>query len=770
VSDLSPTTSNPLDSSTSLPPAGIDPYAVTRRTLDLSRPDGRDGFAAWRDDEPERGGAFRQLLAMLARRRKVILATIATVLLATLLFLMLSPSVYQAITTMQVHTTPVVAGNDDDNNLPVLADLSGVTQSRSLETQLAILRSKPVQQGAIKRLSPNARAIAQKYHDINIEAVGDTDLINITARTSDKYAAAAISNGFAKEYIQLSRSKNRNQLQDATDYAERQLRTTEQSLARARDALRTYKQRNGAFDLPTQTQNLLTEIGQIEAEWREARANKASAQAEYNKLRAAVAQMPSTSVVPQEIVRSPAVTALRAQLTKLEIDRFQALEEYQPTRPEVRAIEGQIAALRSRLQREAQTEVGSWVREVNPVRQNLTQDVARLQGQVWAAEARGTALKAASIRARSQLSGLPEREQRLGILTGAVTSLEQTQKMLNDRYQGLRMTQDARVANASILFSAQEGELVSNSKTRSLLFALLLSLPLALGLAALLDWLDDRVYSEQDAKVVSRLPVLAQIPYLDNPEQQSLLQGTWETPPLNGGAQSTAIQGIPDNPALLENFRMARTSLALASGSKPISSVVVTSSLANEGKSMTSMNLAIAAAMSGERVIIVDCDLRRPSVHRLMQLPNEVGFSSVVQGTHPLSQALQDTRVPNLRALTSGPLVMNSFQMLNSPAARACLQQVLELADFVVVDSPPALVLADAQILSTMTDATLLVISTQEANRREVVRTRDLLSHSGSRPVGVILNKVVPIATARYDQYSYYGINGGQGNLSRRFS
>jgi capsular exopolysaccharide synthesis family protein len=142
----------------------------------------------------------------------------------------------------------------------------------------------------------------------------------------------------------------------------------------------------------------------------------------------------------------------------------------------------------------------------------------------------------------------------------------------------------------------------------------------------------------------------------------------------------------------------------------------------------------------------------------------------VVQGTHPLSNALQDTKVPNLRALTSGPLVMNSFQMLNSPAARACLQQVLEMADFVVVDSPPALVLADAQILSTMTDATLLVISTQEANRREVVRTRDLLSHSGSRPVGVILNKVVPIATARYDQYSYYGINGGQGNLSRRFS
>jgi succinoglycan biosynthesis transport protein ExoP len=778
VSDYS-SSPTPFDSSISpAPPQRPTPDLPTppRRTLDLSRHDGHEPLGVWREEEEVySSGALRQAWAMLLRRRKVILATLGTVVLATMAFLLLKPSVYESVATLQVHTTPVVSGDSDDSDLPVLADLSGATQSRSLETQLEILRSDAIRQRALARLSPGARAEAQKYFDTTIEAVGDTDLISITSRTYNNYASAAVSNAFCNAYIQLSREKNRGQLEDATSYLNRQRLAAQTRLVQARNALRAYKQRYGTFDLPAQTQNLLEELGQIEGEWREARANKASALAELNKLRSVAAGLPETRVVPQEIVRRPAVEAMKTQLTRLELDRLAALEEYQPDRPEVQAIEGQIRAIRQRLQQEAQTEVGSWTREVNPVRQNLSQDIAKLQGQVWAAEARGVALKASSIRARAQLAQLPEREQRMGQLTSNLNSQQQTYQMLNEKFQNLRMTQEARVANAAVLFPAQPGELESSSKARNLIFAVLLGLVLAIGLAALLDWLDDRVYSEQDAKVVSRLPVLAQIPYLENQAHQSLLQSTFDeqspstlgpgAPPNN----HAVIQALPDNPALLESFRMARTSLALASNKRPISSVLITSSLPHEGKSLTSMNLAIAAALSGERVILVDCDLRRPSIHSLLQLPNQTGLSSVVQGSSSLSQALQDTKVPNLRVLTSGPLVNNSFQLLNSPAARAALQQVMEQADFVVVDSPPALILADAQILSTMTDATLLVISSQDAGRREIVRTRELLSHNGNRPVGVILNKVNPEVTGSYDQYSYYGPNSSRNHLSRRF-
>ncbi|MDF2441487.1 MAG: polysaccharide biosynthesis transport protein [Abditibacteriota bacterium] len=767
-----------LPSATPFDAASNQSGAITRRTLDLSRT-GENGTlpAPREDDQSWDGGAFRQLLAMLKRRRKVVLSTLACVLAATLFFLIFSPAVYQSVATLQVHTAPIASSDSQSRDLPVVADLSGATQSRSLETQLAILRSNAIRQGAIARLSPGAKVEAEKYFEADIEAVGDTDLISLTTLSHNPYASAAISNSFCKEYINLSRNKNRGQIQEASNYVGRQLRTAQAELSQARNALSSYKQRNGTFDLTSESQNLLTEVGQIESEWRQARADKAGQLAELNKLRSVASGIPATRIVPEQIVRRPAVEAMKTQLTRLELERLAALEEYKPTRPEVQVLEGQIAAIRERLRSEAQTEVGSWTNEVNPVRQTLVQDIAKLQGQVWATEARGVAMKAASKRARAQLALLPDRERRLGQLTTDLTAKQQAYQMLNEKYQTLRMTQEARVANASILFPADPGIRVSASKGRSLAIALVLGLMLAIGLAALLDWMDDRVHSVQDAKLVSRLPILAQIPFIQNEGAQSLMQSTFATtsPSPSGAVASpgTSLQAMPDNPALLETFHMVRTTLALAARQRPISSVTITSSLPNEGKSVTSVNLAIAAALGGERVIIVDCDLRRPALHRLFGLPNEVGISDVIQGTHSLSQALQMTKVPNLRVLTSGPLVPNPFQLLNSPAAQTCLQQVMEQADFVVVDSPPALILADAQILSTMTDATLLVISSQEAGRSDIVRTRDLLSATGNKPVGVILNKIAPTTddSYHYEQYGYFtGSNSGRSNLARRFS
>lgn len=750
--------SDSLPSPTPFDPASSQAGVLARRTLNLSRAGHNGVLAVPREsDDQWEAGTFRQALAMLKRRRKVVLATLATVVLATLLFLLLAPPVHESIATLQVHTAPVASGAAQSGDLPAVADLSGATQSRSLETQLAILRSQAVRRAAIARLSPGAKSEASKYFDIAIEAVGDTDLISLTTRSHNPYASAAIANAFCKEYIQLSRTKNRGQLQEATDFVGRQQQAAQARLNQARNALRDYKQRNGTFDLASESQNLLTEVGQIESEWRQARADKASHLAELSKLRTVAAGMTATRVVPAEIVRRPAVEAMKTQLTKLELDRLAALQEYQPTRPEVQAIEGQIAAIRQRLRREAQTEVGSWTNEVNPVRQNVVQEITKLQGQVWATEARGVALKAASKRARAQLALLPDRERRLGQLNTDLTAQQQAYQMLNEKYQTLRMTQEARAADASILFPADPGTLVSASKARSLGIALILGLMLAVGLAALLDWVDDRVHSVQDAKIVSRLPVLAQIPFAKNAAQQSLMQSTSGSSLATINTAQSTLQAIPENPALLEIFHMVRTNLALASRDKPISSVVITSSVANEGKSVISLNLAIAAALGGERVILVDCDLRRPTLHRLLALPNDIGVSSVIEGTHSLSQALQATPIPNLRVLTSGPLVANAFQLLNSPAARACLQQVMEQADFVVVDSPPALILADAQLLSTMTDATLMVISSQEAGRTDIVRTRDLLTATGHQPIGVILNKITPSATDNY-HYQQYGM------------
>jgi receptor protein-tyrosine kinase len=257
---------------------------------------------------------------------------------------------------------------------------------------------------------------------------------------------------------------------------------------------------------------------------------------------------------------------------------------------------------------------------------------------------------------------------------------------------------------------------------------------LAFFLAALVERLDDRVHSEDEAVRTIQLPILTRVPQIDN----RILLG----------------EGITDN-LLRESFRMLRTNISFLAIDAPIRSIVITSTQPGEGKSMCSAYTAITAAQGGERVILVDCDLRRPSLHRLLELPNKVGFSSVVSGACSLDEALQETAIPNLYVLTSGPVPPDPFAMLKSRASRACLQEIFDRADLTVIDTPPAMVMVDAQILASMVDASLLVVSCQDANKRDVTRTRDLLIHTGTDLLGVILNKM-PVGVGGYYGYGYY--------------
>jgi polysaccharide biosynthesis transport protein len=203
--------------------------------------------------------------------------------------------------------------------------------------------------------------------------------------------------------------------------------------------------------------------------------------------------------------------------------------------------------------------------------------------------------------------------------------------------------------------------------------------------------------------------------------------------------------------------------IAYAPVEHSIRSVVITSSLPHEGKSVNAINLAISAAMSGENVILIDCDLRGSSIHRLLELPNDVGFTSVATGGASLADALQETRVAGLSVMTSGPGVPNPFKLLKSRTAHECLQQAMEGADLVVIDSPPALILADAQVLSAFADATLMVISTREASKREIARTRDLLVQTGARVIGALLNKSASDLGSYSDYYTGPGKPANQG-------
>lgn len=201
---------------------------------------------------------------------------------------------------------------------------------------------------------------------------------------------------------------------------------------------------------------------------------------------------------------------------------------------------------------------------------------------------------------------------------------------------------------------------------------------------------------------------------------------------------------------------MLRANVAFSSVDHPIRALVVTSSVPNEGKSTAAFNLAVAAATDGERVVLVDLDLRRPTVHTLCELDNRVGFSGVATGRATLAEALRESGIEGLKILTSGPVPPNPFKLLNSQSARAIIDELCKDADLVIIDTPPMLGMADARLVASWVDGTLLVVSCRDAARREVARAADLLAQGGSEALGIVLTKV-PTGSDGYHAYGYYG-------------
>ncbi len=228
-----------------------------------------------------------------------------------------------------------------------------------------------------------------------------------------------------------------------------------------------------------------------------------------------------------------------------------------------------------------------------------------------------------------------------------------------------------------------------------------------------------------------------------------------KAPALRGSAR-LAILHDPRGPAA-EAYRTLRTNLLAVSRRPPLKSLLVTSADMGEGKTTTAANLAAALAQVGRSVILISADLRFPRAHVFFGLPNEHGLGQVLQGTVPLSEALADTELPDLRVLPSGPVagVEEPVELLQSDRMREVIERCEE-ADFVVVDGPPILAMADSLVLAGMVDGVLLVIDARSATRAGVAEPRHQIEQVGGRIVGGVLNRVEAwTRRAAYTAYDY---------------
>jgi polysaccharide biosynthesis transport protein len=276
------------------------------------------------------------------------------------------------------------------------------------------------------------------------------------------------------------------------------------------------------------------------------------------------------------------------------------------------------------------------------------------------------------------------------------------------------------------------------------IIAALVGLLIALGLAFLLDSLDDSIKSSDDVEAVAGLPTLGTIMRMKGGKDRSEIY-------------RLATLLYPRSP-VAEAYRTLRSNIEFAAVDSPLKTLLVTSSIPGEGKTTTAANLAVVIAQAGRRTILLDADFRKPGVHKIFSLANGQGLSSLLRTDESrIDDVAQATEQDNLRVITTGSLPPNPAELLGSQRMRTVLERLSSDAEVVVIDSPPLQAVTDAAILASFVDGTVFVVDAGRTHRGAVRNGREALAKAGARVFGVVLNRLPERSSGSYVYYDYYG-------------
>ena len=323
------------------------------------------------------------------------------------------------------------------------------------------------------------------------------------------------------------------------------------------------------------------------------------------------------------------------------------------------------------------------------------------------------------------------------------TQIKEAQIRYTDVFNNLNQLQISQAKESSNLVPIDPATTpttpIRPRTTTNTLLAAVVGGMLALGIIFLIEYLDDTVKTPDQVLADTGLSTLGAIANIKA-----------ETPP-----QMLISRTAPRDP-ISEAYRVIRTNLSFSAIDQGLSSLLVTSSSPGEGKSTTAANLAIVLAQTGKRVILVDADLRRPTQHKIFEKPNNQGLTTAVLDTSTsVSFHVQETAIPHLSLMTSGPIPPNPAELLNSQRMAQVLQELQEIADVVLFDTPPVLTVADASILGALVSGCLLVVDTGKTRRGAFVGAVERLERTGATLFGVVLNRLI-LERRGYGSYYYY--------------
>jgi len=586
-------------------------------------------------------------------------------------------------------------------------------------------------------LSPEELAALEPYEDAiigseKIEGIVGTNLFIIKYRHTDPEMAQKVSNALAEVFRANNVERATQNSTKAEDVLAREIASFQDKIRYDTESLFNYAREKGLPPTIDRALNVEAQrLSDLSKQVLDAENLRKNAQAVYLSARN------STDILAiPEVQKSERISNIQARISVLK-EKKAALEvTYTKEWPEVKKTDVAIKRLESEVEKAAAEAIGG------------------LKAQYEAAQAHENSVREMYLKQR----GTTDQQTRDQIEMAAYTQrLETNKQYLNTLLQRQREVQIAQGDSGSEVsienYSRVPRSPVGPARLRNVMIALVLSLIAGIGLAFLLDFLDDTVKSLDDVDRYIHLPALAMIPAGRSGGVR--LKGIPQANP--GPSESTALAMIDDvRSPIAESYRHLRTSLLLSSAGQPPRTILVTSSQPSEGKTTTAINTAFMLAQTGAEVLIIDCDLRRPRLHAQFEVANAKGLTTWLSGEKDLDNLLQVyPKTPNLKILTSGPVPPNPAELLGSEEMRRLLGQLSERFAHIIIDSPPAISFTDASILSTMVDGVMLVVHGGRSSRAVVRRAKQQLLDVGAHIFGVVLNNV-KLESQDYYYSGYY--------------
>jgi len=678
---------------------------------------------------------LRSFLLVLRRRRWIVLESFAVTVVVVALGTWLQTPLYEAKALLLVETTaPTARGYEE---MPVLAAALDISRARSVETHKRLVKSRPVLEKAIASLKLS-KTVAELAQGVEVETFRDTDVLEVKVQDEDAAAAADIANAIATFYVEESQSYSREAARSAGTFLEGQIETVRSELRQAEDSLEKFKREQSIADLTEETKATIDHLANLEALQAEAEADARAAEQRAAQLRTELERQPVTEDYSRTVQNNPVLVSLEEQLAGLEIQRAGLLEDYTQESPEVRAVDARITRASTELGSQVGTILGQMEQRVNPVYQTLLTSTVQQDAEARALRKREGALLGSVSKVAARLTGLPSKEAELARLTRATKVGDSVYTLLLEKMHEVRLAESMQLSNARVWENAAAPKApVKPRKMLNMALAVVFGALLGLLLAALTEYLDDTINDPEEAKRTLQIPVMGVVPLVREQGEQILTEASTRS-------------------ALAEAYRLIRSNIGFAAVDKPIKTLLITSASQLEGKSTTAVNLGIIMAQQETKVIIVDTDLRRPSVHKMLGAENDRGLTNVLVGEMPLADVVQQTQVENLSFLAAGPIPPNPAELLGSRRAAELLMQLAQMADMVIFDSPPAAMVADAAILGAQLDASLLVLEQNRTREPLAVMAKERLEAAHATLVGCILNKAVAMPGGYYYYYYYY--------------